>query len=95
MRGDIARLGRCTAICTQGEDTIRRSKPFKYAYEKEIVMYASPSFCSPGSRDGLQVRVLQEARLLLYRVHLLAGRVPRTRTRVPEGSRGGAAQRDN
>ncbi|KAH9991656.1 hypothetical protein BJV74DRAFT_987708 [Russula compacta] len=40
MRGDIARLGRWTAICTQGEDTIRRSKPFKYAYEKEIVMYA-------------------------------------------------------
>lgn len=40
MRGDIARLGRCTAICTQGEDTIRRSKPFKYAYEKEIVMCA-------------------------------------------------------
>lgn len=38
MRGDIARLGRCTAICTQGEDTIKRSKPFKYAYEKEIVM---------------------------------------------------------
>jgi cytoplasmic tRNA 2-thiolation protein 1 len=46
MRGDIARLGRCTAICTQGEDTIRRSKPFKYAYEKEIVMYAFiPLFC--------------------------------------------------
>ncbi|KAF8529282.1 hypothetical protein BU17DRAFT_80482 [Hysterangium stoloniferum] len=40
MRGDIARLGRCTLICTQGDDTIRRSKPFKYAYEKEIVMYA-------------------------------------------------------
>jgi len=40
MRGDIARLGRCTQICTQGEDTIKRSKPFKYAYEKEIVMYA-------------------------------------------------------
>ncbi|KAL4075664.1 cytoplasmic tRNA 2-thiolation protein 1 [Scleroderma citrinum] len=40
MRGDIARLGRCTLICTQGEDTIKRSKPFKYAYEKEIVMYA-------------------------------------------------------
>ncbi|KAJ7590736.1 cytoplasmic tRNA 2-thiolation protein 1 [Mycena floridula] len=40
MRGDIARLGRCTSICTKGEDTIRRSKPFKYAYEKEIVMYA-------------------------------------------------------
>lgn len=41
MRGDIARLGRCTLICTQGEDTIKRSKPFKYAYEKEIVMCAS------------------------------------------------------
>ncbi|ORY35437.1 VEG136 protein [Naematelia encephala] len=40
MRGDIARLGRCTAVTTEGEDTIKRSKPFKYAYEKEIVMYA-------------------------------------------------------
>ncbi|EIN10790.1 hypothetical protein PUNSTDRAFT_64973 [Punctularia strigosozonata HHB-11173 SS5] len=40
MRGDIARLGRCTLICTEGEDTIKRSKPFKYTYEKEIVMYA-------------------------------------------------------
>ena len=44
MRGDIARLGRCTSICTQGEDTIRRSKPFKYAYEKEIVMYVFLTF---------------------------------------------------
>ncbi|ORX38603.1 putative cytoplasmic tRNA 2-thiolation protein 1 [Kockovaella imperatae] len=40
MRGDIARLGRCTAVTTRSEDTMRRSKPFKYAYEKEIVMYA-------------------------------------------------------
>lgn len=45
MRGDIARLSRCTLICTQGadgaeSDSIKRSKPFKYAYEKEIVMYA-------------------------------------------------------
>lgn len=53
LRGDIARLERCTAITT-GSDlaplkedglaglprTIKRSKPFKYAYEKEIVMYA-------------------------------------------------------
>jgi cytoplasmic tRNA 2-thiolation protein 1 len=38
MRGDIARLSRCTAVTTQSEDTIKRSKPFKYAYEKEIVM---------------------------------------------------------
>ena len=44
MRGDIARLGRCTSICTQGEDTIRRSKPFKYTYEKEIVMYVFLTF---------------------------------------------------
>ncbi|KIR29003.1 cytoplasmic tRNA 2-thiolation protein 1 [Cryptococcus deuterogattii LA55] len=38
MRGDIARLARCTAVTTQSEDTIKRSKPFKYAYEKEIVI---------------------------------------------------------
>jgi tRNA(Ile)-lysidine synthase TilS/MesJ len=41
MRGDIARLSRCTDIVTKGEDTIKRSKPFKYAYEKEIVMFVS------------------------------------------------------
>ncbi|RHZ85227.1 hypothetical protein Glove_69g66 [Diversispora epigaea] len=40
MRGDIARLSRCTEICTNGDECIRRSKPFKYTYEKEIVMYA-------------------------------------------------------
>ncbi|SOV05703.1 probable NCS6 - protein required for thiolation of uridine at wobble positions [Ustilago sp. UG-2017a] len=64
LRGDIARLERCTEIVTKGpsdglEDPehegcgssgsnnlgvggsgIRRSKPFMYAYEKEIVMYA-------------------------------------------------------
>lgn len=52
LRGDISRLERCTAITT-GSDlppldddldalprTIKRSKPFKYTYEKEIVMYA-------------------------------------------------------
>lgn len=43
LRGDIARVERCTAITTgsgeQGQ-TVKRSKPFKYAYEKEIVMYA-------------------------------------------------------
>jgi cytoplasmic tRNA 2-thiolation protein 1 len=38
MRGDVARLGRCTLVTTQSEDTIKRSKPFKFAYEKEIVM---------------------------------------------------------
>ena len=39
LRGDVARLGRCTLIATKGEDCIVRSKPFKYTYEKEIVMY--------------------------------------------------------
>jgi len=48
MRGDVARLGRCTAICTQGEDTIKRSKPFKYTYEKEIVMQVL-EFCPFGT----------------------------------------------
>ncbi|KAJ1970920.1 cytosolic thiouridylase subunit Ctu1 [Dimargaris xerosporica] len=41
LRGDVARLQRCTSIVTPGEDgCIPRSKPFKYTYEKEIVMYA-------------------------------------------------------
>lgn len=40
LRGDIARLGRCTAISTGSEGMISRSKPFKFTYEKEIVMYA-------------------------------------------------------
>jgi uncharacterized protein (TIGR00269 family) len=40
LRGDIGRLQRCTAITTGAEGTIPRCKPFKYTYEKEIVMYA-------------------------------------------------------
>ncbi|TPX40426.1 hypothetical protein SeMB42_g04334 [Synchytrium endobioticum] len=40
FRGDIARLQRCTGITTATDDIIPRSKPFKYTYEKEIVMYA-------------------------------------------------------
>ncbi|KAI1292209.1 Cytoplasmic tRNA 2-thiolation protein 1 [Halotydeus destructor] len=42
LRGDIARLQRSTAIVTGAgeEDVIQRCKPFKYTYEKEIVMYA-------------------------------------------------------
>ena len=50
LRGDIARLQRCTAITTgpgeaaeEGEEggaVIPRCKPLKYTYEKEIVMYA-------------------------------------------------------
>lgn len=41
LRGDIARLRRCTAIATSSDDDgIPRCKPLKYTYEKEIVMYA-------------------------------------------------------
>ncbi|XP_022704773.1 cytoplasmic tRNA 2-thiolation protein 1-like [Varroa jacobsoni] len=40
LRGDIARLRRCTSIVTGSDGLIPRSKPFKYTYEKEIVMYA-------------------------------------------------------
>ncbi|KAJ3287986.1 nucleotidyltransferase [Rhizoclosmatium sp. JEL0117] len=50
FRGDFARLTRCTSITTQTLETsattapehltIPRSKPFKYTYEKEIVLYA-------------------------------------------------------
>lgn len=40
LRGDISRLSRCTAITTASEGMLPRCKPLKYAYEKEIVMYA-------------------------------------------------------
>jgi len=40
LRADVPRLGRCTAIITGEEGDLPRVKPFKYTYEKEIVMYA-------------------------------------------------------
>jgi len=40
LRGDVARLRRCTAIITSHEGMLPRAKPFKYSYEKEIVWYA-------------------------------------------------------
>lgn len=42
LRGDLARLGRCTSIRTGNDEmtTVPRVKPLKYTYEKEIVMYA-------------------------------------------------------
>ncbi|KAI4461614.1 atpase of the pp superfamily-related [Holotrichia oblita] len=40
LRGDLARLKRCTSIITDSGDGIPRVKPLKYTYEKEIVMYA-------------------------------------------------------
>jgi cytoplasmic tRNA 2-thiolation protein 1 len=41
LRGDLPRLHRCTSIVTESPSSpISRSKPLKYAYEKEIVLYA-------------------------------------------------------
>ncbi|ODQ78311.1 hypothetical protein BABINDRAFT_181309 [Babjeviella inositovora NRRL Y-12698] len=41
LRGDTARLEKSCAILTQSSGSpIKRSKPFKYTYEKEIVLYA-------------------------------------------------------
>ncbi|RVD82959.1 uncharacterized protein DFL_007366 [Arthrobotrys flagrans] len=41
LRGDLPRLGRCAEIMTASATSpMRRSKPLKYAYEKEIVLYA-------------------------------------------------------
>eukprot|EP01132_Coremiostelium_polycephalum_P000420 gene420-532_t len=40
LRGDIPRLQRCVNIVTGNEGALPRSKPFKYTYQKEIVMYA-------------------------------------------------------
>ncbi|KAF9875980.1 pp-loop atpase superfamily [Colletotrichum karsti] len=41
LRGDLPRLSRSTSIVT-GDNTsdVKRSKPLKYSYEKEIVLYA-------------------------------------------------------
>ena len=41
LRGDLPRLSRATSIVTESASSpIKRSKPLKYAYEKEIVLYA-------------------------------------------------------
>jgi cytoplasmic tRNA 2-thiolation protein 1 len=40
VRADLPRLGRCAAAVTGGDSDLPRVKPFKYTYEKEIVMYA-------------------------------------------------------
>ncbi|KAI9851373.1 MAG: nucleotidyltransferase [Thelocarpon superellum] len=41
LRGDLPRLARSTSIVTESTGSpIKRSKPLKYAYEKEIVLYA-------------------------------------------------------
>lgn len=41
LRGDLARLSRATSIITgSNASDVKRSKPLKYAYEKEIVLYA-------------------------------------------------------
>jgi cytoplasmic tRNA 2-thiolation protein 1 len=41
LRGDLPRLARATSIVTASPGSeMKRSKPLKYAYEKEIVLYA-------------------------------------------------------
>jgi len=40
LRGDFFRLHKSVEIMTGRDDTLPRCKPFKYTYEKEIVMYA-------------------------------------------------------
>jgi len=40
LRGDFFRLGKCVDIVTGKDGLIPRAKPFKYTYEKEIVLYA-------------------------------------------------------
>lgn len=40
LRGDYPRLSRCVDAVTGRDSDLPRVKPFKYTYEKEIVMYA-------------------------------------------------------
>ena len=95
MRGDIARLGRCTLICTKGEDSIKRSKPFKYAYEKEIVMFVVYYSSNVRAPDFYQVCIFQETRLLFNRMYLLPGCVSRTCQNVPQGLGSCSSQRNH
>ena len=70
LRGDVARLSRCVHIETKtGEGGIPRVRPFKYTYEKEIVLYAHfkkldffSTECSyaPGSFRGYARTYLKE-----------------------------------
>jgi len=40
LRGDYFRLGKSCDIVTGKDGEMPRCKPFKYTYEKEIVLYA-------------------------------------------------------
>jgi len=40
LRGDAFRLVNCTNATSGEKGDLLRCKPFKYAYEKEIVLYA-------------------------------------------------------
>lgn len=69
LRGDIARLARTTPIIIN-EGKISRSKPFKYAYEKDIVLYAyykkldyfsTECTYAPGAYRGFARLFLKEA----------------------------------
>lgn len=40
LRSDTPRLARCAGVATEGEGVVPRVKPLKFAYEKEIVLYA-------------------------------------------------------
>uniref|UniRef100_A0A9I9D4G7 Cytoplasmic tRNA 2-thiolation protein 1 n=1 Tax=Cucumis melo TaxID=3656 RepID=A0A9I9D4G7_CUCME len=51
LRGDIARLSRCTKLITDEDGPIPRCKPFKYTYGKKIVIYFI--FWSHSSRASL------------------------------------------
>ncbi|KVH95408.1 Rossmann-like alpha/beta/alpha sandwich fold, partial [Cynara cardunculus var. scolymus] len=67
LRGDIARLSRCTSIITGEDGPIPRCKPFKYTYEKEIVIYPSIFWCCKTLTIGY-VCILQETGLLFNRI---------------------------
>lgn len=69
LRGDAPRLQRCARIITSGEGPIPRCKPFKYTYEKEIVMCVKRG-CGRCANAALQVCVFQEVGLFQHGVHL-------------------------
>ncbi|RNF02385.1 cytoplasmic tRNA 2-thiolation protein 1 [Trypanosoma rangeli] len=76
LRADLPRLSRCTSAITAGEGLIPRVKPLKYAYEKEIVLYAHLNNLDYFTTECTYSREAfrGEARMLLKEMEILQSR---------------------
>ncbi|RID56199.1 hypothetical protein BRARA_G03413 [Brassica rapa] len=72
LRGDIARLSRCTSITTGEDGPIPRCKPFKYTYEKEIKLdyFSTECIYSPNAYRGFAREFIKDLERLRPRAIL-------------------------